>query len=145
VWWLFGQVWLLCAVSFLLGSLLTWLLFAVSARRHARAARAGPEWMPAPAWGASEPSDTGSEERPPPPPAGPPADPALTALDTRDRRPPARLGTAASGALDVLGVRGRPEPGGDEQRTPAIPEEAGPVEGVGPGGRPEEREPPPAR
>jgi hypothetical protein len=109
--WLFGQVWTLLLVAFLLGALLTWVAFVVPLRRAARrtpgsdAVWSPPPWYPTgrastPQVPAPEPPRT----RPPEPPGIlAPADPALAELDQR-RISARRLstGAAAAGALEDL-------------------------------------------
>lgn len=116
----FAEVWLLCAVAFLLGSAVTWLVFVVPLRRRADRARPlerpparapaadpGPPPLPAPA-------------APLPPPA---ADPALAALEgTAGPVAMPSPGRQATGALDLLGVAGTPD-------GPAIPQQPGPRDG----------------
>lgn len=137
--WLFVQVWVLCVVAFLLGSLVTWLLFVVPARR-AGAPPAGEPWALGPSWTGPAQAQADGGPPPVPPPSGsrpgPAVDPALSGLDSRPEPPP-RLGAAATGALDLLGVRGR----GDESTAPhsegpAIPTQPGPADAPPPDGRP---------
>lgn len=120
--WLFTQVWVLCAVAFLAGAAVTWLVFVRPVQRPAH----GP---PAGAGAVARLADPWPERGP----AGPPrvVDPALSALDRGDgarRGPPA--GVVASGALDELGVTG-PGPTAPEH-PPDIPAQAGPADGPSP-------------
>jgi hypothetical protein len=46
--WLFGQVWILCAIAFLAGALVTWLVFVRPARRPPVARGDRPSPRPAP-------------------------------------------------------------------------------------------------
>lgn len=121
--WLFGQVWLLCAAAFLLGSLVTWLVFVVPARR-APAGHAGHGWRPSPQWSAAtwapSPTQDATAAEPvaePAPQPGPPVDPALAALDARRPAGPPRTGpgVTASGVLDLFS----PSPG--QPSGPGVP------------------------
>jgi hypothetical protein len=115
--WLFTQVWVLCLVSFLLGSLVTWLAFVRPAQRAAREIPDRPAAPAPPAWAITtrpQVPEQRAEDQPPPPrePTVPPVNPALAALngqpaDTRGRSAPA-VGTAAAGALDLLGEHTEP-------------------------------------
>lgn len=123
--WLFGQVWVLCVVSFLLGAGLTWLLVSrrdpVTAPPPVAQAAVPPPAEPAPP----------RPEVPPPPPARP-VDPALSALDSRDDPPVTGVGRAATGALDGLGVR---EAGSRRGPDLVIPAQGGSTGGPPPTGR----------
>lgn len=106
--WFVAEVWVLCAVAFLLGAGVTWLLFG----RPQRAPRPEPASAPVVAVPAVRPVE-------PQPAAGKPgADPALAALDTAHPGVSRGIGVRASGALDLLGVT----PSG----LPAIPTQPGP-------------------
>ena len=106
MWWLVGQVWLLCAVAFLAGAGVTWLVFVRPAVPLRPTILPGPTGM-AP-WSGKPPPP-----RPAPPtpteqqePLRPPVDPALAVLDherelARRRR---GIGAAAAAALDGLGM-----------------------------------------
>ncbi|WP_300007318.1 hypothetical protein [Pseudonocardia sp.] len=114
--WLLAQVWVLCAVAFLLGAGVTWLLF-VRPRQRPMAGYPGrsvPPHEPGPG------PDLPQRRPQPEMPSGPAVDPALSALDgtTLGMPPVPRVGTRASGALDLLGVARR-EP-------PDIPRQPGP-------------------
>jgi hypothetical protein len=106
--WLFLQVWVLCAVSFLAGALVTWLAFVRPTRAsgcvdpHA-SGRATTPWLTAP--------------QPPRPsmlaaglgllaaPPAPAVEPALAALDTHHTHAARRgSGSTAADVLDRLGV-----------------------------------------
>ncbi|GAA2559508.1 hypothetical protein [Pseudonocardia hydrocarbonoxydans] len=114
-----AQVWVLCAVAFLLGAGVTWLLF-VRPQRH----QPVPVAAPAPV---APPALPRRVVRPPAPPAvdpgAPPADPALAALDGPAVAPSrwSSTGARASDALDRLGVT----PSG---LAPAIPTQPGPAD-----------------
>jgi hypothetical protein len=125
----FGQVWLLCAIAFLAGSAMTWLLFVRTRPRHT----AHPLFRPAPPrihHGATSPPRT-EQVAPPEPP--PPAEPALANLDThRNELTARRPGSSAAGALDRLGVAG----GAHLPAAPPaveIPAQGGPVDEPGAG------------
>lgn len=113
-----AQVWVLCAVAFLLGSGVTWLLF-VRPQRRADPVVAPPAGVPAtqPAPAAPRPEPTPED------PAAPASDPALTALDTPPLGGPRTPGTGAraSSTLDLLGVT----PSG---LAPPIPTQHGPAD-----------------
>jgi hypothetical protein len=115
VGWLFGQVWALCAVSFLVGALVTWAVFARPQRR--RGGHSGEVWQAPPEWASRPPVRQRPElprRAPQPQRLGAPVDPALARLDTGDgeRGRPSGPGVAATGALDMLGVtRPSPAPG----------------------------------
>jgi hypothetical protein len=116
---LFAQVWFLCAIAFVAGSAVTWLLFVRSPRpRHTQAPTAGdaPRVL---ARRARRPRHERVTDLEPPPPT----EPALANLDTRGRLP--RLpGPSAVGALDRLGVAGGPA----ASSTPGTPARGGPVD-----------------
>lgn len=126
--WLFGQIWFLCALAFLVGSAVTWATFVRPRRAVPPPVAVPPEQPPVPAdpWPRREPED----EDPPPRVV----DPALAALDSRDGpRRTARTGVAATGALDRLGVQaagtpGRSAPESTPDGNPDIPLQAGPPE-----------------
>jgi len=126
---MFGQVWVLCALSFVAGSAVTWLVFARTPRRPPPPPP--PPVTPMARW-APEPA----AEHPSPPPPVPPAavEPALANLDThRDdvrRRHP---GSVAAGALDRWGIAGAPPPRAADG--PEIPRQAGPVDDPAPDDR----------
>ncbi|GAA1190022.1 hypothetical protein [Pseudonocardia alaniniphila] len=122
MWWLVGQVWLLCAIAFLAGAGVTWLVFVRPAVPLRPTVLPGPTGM-APWSGPAPPPPCPAT---PPPteqqePFRPPADPALAVLDherevagreqelARRRR---SIGAAAAAALDGLGVApaSRPSP-----------------------------------
>jgi hypothetical protein len=120
MWWLVGQVWLLCAVAFLAGAGVTWLVFVRPAVPLRPTVLRGPTGMapwsgPLPSGRAANPAPTEQQE-----PLPPPVDPALAVLDherehARRRRD---VGAAAAAALDGLGMapasRSSPErPGPD--------------------------------
>jgi hypothetical protein len=128
MWWLVGQVWLLCAVAFLAGAGVTWLVFVRPAVPLRPTILPGPTGMapwsgPAPPTRAASPAPIEEDQEPP----RPPADPALAVLDherevaQRERELARRrrsIGAAAAAALDGLGVapasRSSPErPGPD--------------------------------
>ncbi|MCW0215721.1 MAG: hypothetical protein OJJ54_20380 [Pseudonocardia sp.] len=106
--WLFGQVWLLLVVAFLLGAALTWVAFVAPARRAARRAPVA-EWTP-PSWTpAAGPPSVPVAPGPPrdavaePPRIPAPADSALAELDQRRNAARRRsAGAAAAGAIDSL-------------------------------------------
>jgi hypothetical protein len=103
---LFAQVWFLCAIAFVAGSAVTWLLFVRSPRpRPAQAPSAGeaPRIL---ARRARRPRHERVTQLEPPPPA----EPALANLDTHGggRRLPRLPGPSAVGALDRLGGAGGP-------------------------------------
>lgn len=108
--WFVAQVWVLCAVAFLLGAAVTWLLFV----------RPQPVPRPEPAPVAAEPEVRPVEQQPvAEEPATAPALPALAALDPPPLGVPRGTGVRASGALDLLGVTPAGPP-------PAIPTQPGP-------------------
>jgi hypothetical protein len=117
VGWLLAQVWVLCAVAFLLGAGVTWLLFVRPRQRPMSRypGRSVPPQVP----------DAGPDvapQRDAEVPAVPAADPALAALDgpTLGLPPVRGAGARATGALDLLGVA-RPDP-------PDIPRQPGPAD-----------------
>jgi hypothetical protein len=126
----FAQVWFLCAIAFLAGSAVTWLLFVRGRPR----ARAHPLYRPAPPrihhQAASLPriEQAAAPAEPPPP-----SEPALANLDThRNEAAARRPGSSAAGALDRLGAAG----GGrlpDAPPTVEIPAQGGPVDEPTPG------------
>ncbi|TQM15524.1 hypothetical protein [Pseudonocardia kunmingensis] len=119
---MFGQVWVLCALSFVAGSVVTWLLFARPPRRP-------PPTPPPPVTPMAPWAPDPAPEQPAPPPPVPPApaprsagEPALANLDThRDDVRRRHAGSAAAGALDRWGI-------GDPPRAPEIPRQAGPAD-----------------
>lgn len=128
--WLFGQVWILCVISFAAGSAVTWLLFVRPLRDAA--ADAGGEWTPVPAWtpppAVTEPEPAARRLEPP---AGRAVDPALATLDgPGPGRGPADPGVTATGALDLLGVAGAAGVAPID-----IPRQAVPVDSPDPGGQ----------
>jgi hypothetical protein len=104
--WLVGQVWLLCAVAFLAGGGVTWLVFVRPAMPLRPTVLPGPTGMapwsgPPPSPRPANPAPTEQQE-----PLPPPVDPALAVLDherelARRRRD---IGVAAAAALDGLGM-----------------------------------------
>lgn len=144
--WQFGQVWILCTISFLAGAGVTWLLFG---RQPRRVPPPRPTSSPTEVahWAADPWADRRKEPPTPAPPppqpasAEPPVEPALANLDTRGTAPPPRpAGAAAANALDMLGVAGappratdRPEDAdstaaGTDRPIPRIPSQGGPVD-----------------
>lgn len=117
--WFVAQVWVLCAVAFVLGAGVTWLLFVRPLR--ARPPAAAPPVV-APTTEQVRPV-TAPPPAPEAPPAAPAVDPALAALDTPPLGTPRQpgAGVRASGALDLLGVT----PSGV---APAIPTQPGPAD-----------------
>lgn len=113
--WFVAQVWVLCALAFLLGAGVTWLLFV---RPRAAQQRSEP-WPRQP----EAPRAVPPHEVPPRPeePAGPPTVPALAVLDTPPMQVQPGIGARASGTLDQLGVT----PSGP---APTIPTQPGPAE-----------------
>lgn len=109
MWSLFGQVWVLCLVSFLVGAVVTWAVFGTR-RRPTRPSGVDDEgWLPPTSWAGADHADPAPAPVPAPPiatPSGPPADPALAALDSYGRVRPGAAATAL-GELDRLGVTGR--------------------------------------
>jgi hypothetical protein len=127
---LFVRVWFLCALAFLAGSAVTWLLFVRAPRRRPLPPLTAP---PVPRTANGTASTPRSVRAAPPEPPPPPVEPALANLDTRGRVPtPRRAGSSAAGALDRLGVAGGPRPPGEgpdtPPPTPEIPAQAGPVD-----------------
>ncbi|HEY4420297.1 MAG TPA: hypothetical protein VGN22_12300 [Pseudonocardia sp.] len=113
MWWLVGQVWLLCAVAFLAGAGVTWLVFVRPAVPLRPTVLPGPTGM-AP-WSGPPPSPRPANPAPTeqPEPLRPAVDPALAVLDherevARHERELARrgrdIGAAAAAALDGLGM-----------------------------------------
>jgi hypothetical protein len=106
MWWLVGQVWLLCAVAFLAGAGVTWLVFVRPAVPLRPTVLPGPTGMapwsgPPPSPRPANPAPTEQQE-----PLPAPVDPALALLDherelARRRR---GIGAAAAAALDGLGM-----------------------------------------
>jgi hypothetical protein len=121
---LFAQVWFLCAIAFLAGSAVTWLLFVRKPRRRARRRASAAPWVPRRATG------TPRHGRAAPPEPSPPTEPALANLDTHGGDPAARrAGSSAAGALDRLGVAGGSRRKDDSAAsTPEIPAQGGPVD-----------------
>ena len=116
--WFVAQVWVLCAVAFLLGAAVTWLLFV----RPQRAPRSEPAPVPA---AAAEPVVRRAEPQPAAEePVASPVLPALAALDTPPLGASRGVGVRASGALDLLGVTPPGPP-------PAIPTQPGPPDDDG--------------
>ena len=148
-----GQVWILCAIAFLAGSGLTWLVFVHRPRQ--------PPPQPLPATTEMAPWAPEREAEQPVPPAAPPvaapaAEPALANLDPHGAETSCRhAGSAAAGALDRLGVGGPrsgegahsarsdradrsdcepdlarriPAQGGVPDAVPGVPEQGGPVD-----------------
>jgi hypothetical protein len=127
---LFVRVWFLCALAFLAGSAVTWLLFVRAPRRRPLAPPSAPS---APRTANRTASTPRSTRAAPPEPPPPPVEPALANLDSRGREHTARRpGSSAAGALDRLGVAGGPRPPGEGPDaplpTPEIPAQAGPVD-----------------
>jgi hypothetical protein len=99
----FAQVWFLCAIAFLAGSAVTWLLFVRGRPR----ARAHPLFRPPPPRIHPQAAGLPRFEQPAPAQPPPPAEPALANLDTHGREPASRRpGSSAAGALDRLGAAG---------------------------------------
>jgi hypothetical protein len=122
MWLLVGQVWLLCAIAFLAGAGVTWLVFVRSAVPLRPTVLPGPTgiapWsgLPPPPPCPATPAPTEQQG-----PFRPPADPALAVLDherevaRREQELVRRrksIGAAAAAALDGLGVAptSRPSP-----------------------------------
>lgn len=119
---LFAQLWFLCAIAFLAGSVATWLLV-----RPARYGPVPPTTPPsAPAAPAAVPPRHVRAEPPEPPP--PAAEPALANLDTHRDDLARHPGSAAAGALDRLGVAGGPRRADAPPPAPRIPAQGGPVD-----------------
>lgn len=115
-----AQVWVLCAVAFLLGAGVTWVLFVRPQRQQPVPVVAAPPPVAPPAL------PRRVVRRPAPPatdPTAPSTDPALTALDAPAVGPSRGQGTGAraSDALDRLGVT----PSG---LAPTIPTQPGPAD-----------------
>lgn len=110
-----AQVWVLCAVAFLLGSAVTWLVFVLPHRREVPSG----QHAPPPVDAGEEPAPPSTTERSEP--DGPATDPAIAALGGGFAPPtmPA-VGARAIGALDLLGVAPAP------RETPSIPSQPGP-------------------
>jgi hypothetical protein len=126
---LFVRVWFLCALAFLAGSAVTWLLFVRAPRRRPLPPTAPPVTRTANRTASTPRSVRAAPPEPPPSPV----EPALANLDTRGRVPtPRRAGSSAAGALDRLGVAGGTRPPGEgpdtPPPTPEIPAQAGPVD-----------------
>jgi hypothetical protein len=122
----FARVWFLCAIAFLAGSAVTWLLFV----RGRPQRRSHPLFRPAPP--RIQPRAAGLprvEPAPPPAPPPAPAEPALAHLDTHRNEPTARRhpGSSAAGALDRLGVAGGAHLP-DASQPAEIPAQGGPVD-----------------
>jgi hypothetical protein len=113
MWWLVGQVWLLCAIAFLAGAGVTWLVFVRPAVPLRPTVLPGPAGMapwsgPPPSPRPANPPSIDQQE-----PFLPPVDPALAVLDqereiARREREVARrrrdIGAAAAAALDGVGM-----------------------------------------
>ncbi|TWF78191.1 hypothetical protein FHX44_114110 [Pseudonocardia hierapolitana] len=127
----FARVWFLCAIAFLAGSAVTWLLFVRGRPQH----RSHPLFRPAPPRiqhrAAGLPRIEPAAPTAPPPA---PAEPALANLDTHRNEPTTRrrLGSSAAGALDRLGVAGGAHRR-DASPTAEIPAQGSPVDEPGPG------------
>jgi hypothetical protein len=126
---LFAQVWFLCAIAFLAGSAVTWLLFVRAPRRRP----SPPPTVATARWAPERAASTPGHVRPAPPEPPPPAEPALANLDTHGGKPtPRHPGSNAAGALDRLGVGGCPrgpdDRPNDTRPTPEIPAQGGPVD-----------------
>jgi hypothetical protein len=124
----FGQVWFLCAIAFLAGSGVTWLLFV---RQRPRPV-VHPLFRPAPPRVHHPAPAPPRPQRAAPPQPQDPAEPALADLDTHRTGSPSRhTGSIAAGALDRLGVAGgrNPDAAPDpEMPAPEIPAQGGPVD-----------------
>jgi hypothetical protein len=119
-----AQVWFLCAIAFLAGSGVTWLLFVRGRPRR----RGHPYPAPPPRVRHRAVSIPRSARVAPPEPPPPPVEPALANLDTHGRELAARHpGSSAAGALDRLGVAGGAHLQ-DTRPDPEIPAQAGPVD-----------------
>lgn len=121
----FAQVWFLCAIAFLAGSAVTWLLFVRGRSRRP----AHPLFRPAPPRIHHRAAGLPRLERAESPePLPSPAEPALANLDTHRNDPAARhAGSNAAGALDRLGVAGGARLP-DARQAPEIPAQGGPVD-----------------
>lgn len=129
--WFFVQVWVLCLVAFLLGSVVTWLAFVRPWRRADGSDAVG--WPVVTAWPGARPATDPPPPRPAPE-AGPPNDPALSALDVpaTERHPATGPGAAATEALDRLGVGPViPVQSSAPTRWPDIPAQPGPADATG--------------
>jgi hypothetical protein len=127
----FAQVWFLCAIAFLAGSAVTWLLFVRGRPRHP----AHPLYRAAPRPAQHRAATSPRPDPVAPPEAPPPAEPALANLDThRSDHTTRRPGSSAAGALDRLGVAG-----GAQLPAPPpsveVPAQGGPVDGTAPDDR----------
>jgi hypothetical protein len=110
MWELFGQVWILCAIAFLAGAAVTWLVFVLP-RRHSEPARpVEPAGSPAAGTEPGAPESRDEAERTETPASG---DPAISGLDAKARAATG-TGTAAADALDRLGARRTRRPAEDE-------------------------------
>jgi hypothetical protein len=121
----FAQVWFLCAIAFLAGSAVTWLLFVRGRPRRT----VHPLFRPEPPRIHHRAAGLPRIERaaPPEPPPSP-AEPALANLDTHRSDPASRhAGSSAAGALDRLGVAGGARLP-DSRPAPGIPAQGGPVD-----------------
>jgi hypothetical protein len=123
----FGQVWVLCAVSFAAGSAVTWFLFVRTPRRPPPVPP--PPVTPMARWA---PEPVAEHAAATPPPAPPPAvEPALANLDThRDDVRRRHAGAAAAGALDRWGIGDVPHRAEDAGK---IPRQPGPADAPPPG------------
>lgn len=127
----FAQVWFLCAIAFLAGSAVTWLLFVRGRPRQP----AHPLYRAAPRPAQHRAATSPRPDLEAPAEAPRPAEPALANLDTHRSDPTTRHpGSSAAGALDRLGVAGgahfpAPPPTGE------VPAQGGPVDGTAPGDR----------
>jgi hypothetical protein len=120
----FAQVWFLCAIAFLAGSAVTWLLFV----RGRPQRPAHPLFRAAPPRGQHRVGSRSRVRRPAPAEPPPPAEPALANLDTHRSEPAAQHpGWSAAGALDRLGVAGGARLP-DTSPQPDIPAQGGPVD-----------------
>jgi hypothetical protein len=119
-----AQVWFLCAIAFLAGSGVTWLLFVRGRPRP----RSHPLFRAAPPRAPQRAPSLPRLERVATPEPPPPVEPALANLDTHGRELAARHpGSSAAGALDRLGVAGGAHLQ-DTRPNPEIPAQAGPVD-----------------
>lgn len=110
--WFVAQVWVLCAVAFLLGAAVTWVLFVRPQRAPLPRAAPAPASVE-PVVGRVEPQPVAEDA------VVSPTLPALAALDTPPLGVPRGTGVRAVGALDLLGVTPAGPP-------PAIPTQPGP-------------------
>lgn len=139
--WLFGQVWLLCLVAFLLGAAATWVTFVAPARRAGRRRpTVDHAWNPTPPTGVRQPHPVhtrpAGQEPPSTPPPGVPLgslNSALAALDAWNVPSGVRPGTAkeATSALERLGVGSQPPDEPPTEDTPAGPGPEGSEPGPG--------------